>query len=473
MAFTFSKWGLGKKRMLIKGTPNTIIRKDLEGWFSPFRENIIGQNHKFTSLAGKKQRLLYADWTASGRSYRLIEEYLINEVLPFIGNTHTESNHVGSFITEKYLEARARIKSHVNANDQDILVSYGSGMTDVLNKFQRILGLKQHNVQRDPSSRPVVFVTHMEHHSNHTSWLETDCEVVVVPPDQHGLVSVEEFEDQLLRFPNRPKIASITACSNVTGIKTPYHEIASLLHQYNGLCFVDFACSAPYVEINMHPKGDGYLDAIFFSPHKFLGGPGATGVLIYNSNLHESEIPDVSGGGTVDWTNPWGGRKYVECIEEREDGGTPAIMQTVRAAEAIRLKEEMGMGRMKDREGELLKQLWDGLGDISSLHILDQDHSDRKGIVSFYIDGIHYNEVVKQLSDDFGIQVRGGCSCAGTYGHYLLSIDYFKSRQITHAIDKGDFSSKPGWVRVSLHPTMTNQEVAFIVESVASIASSR
>ncbi|MEQ9007041.1 MAG: aminotransferase class V-fold PLP-dependent enzyme, partial [Ekhidna sp.] len=313
---------------------------------------------------------------------------------------------------------------------------------------------------------PVVFITHMEHHSNHTSWLETICEVIVVPPDECGFVSVDNFKEAIGKYSGRLRIASITACSNVTGIETPYHEIARLMHSVGGFCFVDFACSAPYVDMDMHPDEASYLDAIMFSPHKFLGGPGASGILIVNKKLINNAVPDVSGGGTVDWTNPWGGRKYVADIEAREDGGTPAILQTIRAAEAIKLKEQMGSELMLQREKELMEILWEGLDDMSEL-VVQADHvRERLGIVSFYIEGIHYNDVVQYLNDHYGIQVRGGCSCAGTYGHFLLDISKEESKRITDLIDQGDVSQKPGWVRLSIHPTMTVEEIRFIVKAI-------
>ncbi|MEQ8904306.1 aminotransferase class V-fold PLP-dependent enzyme [Ekhidna sp.] len=456
--------------MLITDSPDTTTKTSLESHFDTFREGIIGQN-QYIETNEKVVKMLYADWTASGRCYKPIENSIQDEVLPFIGNTHTETNYVGSFITDQYLSAREQIKRHVNANDDDVLISSGSGMTDVINKLQRILGLRipdsnQWITQSVTEERPVVFITHMEHHSNHTSWLETICEVIVVPPDECGFVSVDNFKEAIGKYSGRLRIASITACSNVTGIETPYHEIARLMHSVGGFCFVDFACSAPYVDMDMHPDEASYLDAIMFSPHKFLGGPGASGILIVNKKLINNAVPDVSGGGTVDWTNPWGGRKYVADIEAREDGGTPAILQTIRAAEAIKLKEQMGSELMLQREKELMEILWEGLDDMSEL-VVQADHvRERLGIVSFYIEGIHYNDVVQYLNDHYGIQVRGGCSCAGTYGHFLLDISKEESKRITDLIDQGDVSQKPGWVRLSIHPTMTVEEIRFIVKAI-------
>jgi selenocysteine lyase/cysteine desulfurase len=227
---------------------------------------------------------------------------------------------------------------------------------------------------------------------------------------------------------------------------------------------VDFAASAPYIDINMHPDDPlERLDAIYFSPHKFLGGPGTTGILLFAPELYHNRIPDHPGGGTVDWTNPWGEHKYHDEIEAREDGGTPAFLQTIKVALCILLKEELGTENILAREHQLLDILWPAMRQMPGLHILADNQPVRLGILSFYVEDLHYNLGVKLLNDRFGIQVRGGCSCAGTYGHYLLDVSYQKSKDITDHINHGDLSMKPGWIRLSIHPTMTNEEAQFIV----------
>jgi selenocysteine lyase/cysteine desulfurase len=449
----------------------------MEHYFSKFRKNIIGIDHDIKTPYHDAIRIVYADWTASGRNYLPIEEKIQKEIMPFVANTHTETNHTGMATTHAYHTAQSIIKKHVHANEKDVLISSNSGMTGVINKFQRILGFKIHESFKEqifiePDSRPIVFITHMEHHSNQTSWLETIADVEIIPPSDKGLVSVENFKVLLKKYQSRKiKIAAITSCSNVTGIMTPYHEIAKLVHKENGYCFVDFACSAPYVNINMHPEEkDACLDAIYFSPHKFLGGPGTTGILIFNKKLYTNSVPDDPGGGTVDWTNPWGGHKFIDSIEAREDGGTPAFLQTIKSAMCLKLKEEMGVENILKREEELLKIIWEGLSGIPNLHILANQHRKRLGVISFYIDDLHYNAGVKLLNDKFGIQTRGGCSCAGTYGHYLLNVDRELSDEITTLVSQGDCSTKPGWIRMSIHPTLTNKEIKFIVDSIKELA---
>jgi selenocysteine lyase/cysteine desulfurase len=282
-------------------------------------------------------------------------------------------------------------------------------MTSVVNKLQRILGLKKGkpgNLNLPENERPVVFLTLMEHHSNQNSWYESIADVVVLKPNADLLVDPQELRLQL----------------------------------------------------------EKKLDAIFFSPHKFLGGSGSSGVLIFDSNLYKNEVPDDSGGGTLDWSNPWGNYKYVDDIEVREDGGTPGFLQAIRTALAIRLKEKMNV-----HENELLALTFSELDKIEGIKILADKHRERLGIISFYHTDIHYNLIVKLLSDRFGIQVRGGCACAGTYGHYLLEVSYEKSQEITKKINFGDLSQKPGWVRVSLHPTLSDADVLYFANALREI----
>ena len=448
---------------------------NLEKYFQQFRKNTIGYDAKFLSPYGE-QKLIYADWIASGRLYKPIEDKISSLFGPLVGNTHSESSETGTQMTLSYHQAHKIIKDHVNASKEDVIITAGSGMTAMINKWQRILGLKVPEqlrpfIKLEGDLTPVVFITHMEHHSNHTSWQETIAEVIVIKPTKDGFVDLNDLERQLKRYEGRQlKIGAFTACSNVTGIETPYHQMAKMVHKHGGYCFIDFACSAPYVNINMHPEDPmEKLDAIFFSPHKFLGGPGTPGVLIFDSKLYKNMVPDNPGGGTVDWTNPWGQHKFVSNIELREDGGTPAFLQTIKAALCIKLKEQMGEENIKAREEELVKIVFNGLRKIEGLHILADNIEHRLGAISFYVDNIHYNLIVKLLNDRFGIQVRGGCSCAGTYGHYLLHVTPEQSQHITEKIDHGDLSEKPGWVRMSVHPTMTNDEIYLFCNAVREI----
>ena len=461
----------------------------LEQHFSKFRAEIIGIDSTFIGPYGEVP-LIYADWIASGRLYGPIEKRMQEVIGPMVGNTHSESSETGRAMTHAYHLANKIIKKHVNADDNDVLITAGAGMTAVINKLQRILGLKApclvnplnfekgipcERVSKEHSdNHPVVFVTHMEHHSNHTSWLETIADVIVLQPTDDLKVSCEELEVQLKKYKKRKtKIGAFSACSNVTGLFPPYRELARIMHRHGGIAFIDFAASAPYVDIDMHPENDpdGYLDGVVFSPHKFLGGPGTSGVLVFNSSLYHSKIPDNPGGGTVNWTNKWGEISYYTDIEAREDGGTPGFLQAIRAALVIDLKNSMGVDKIAEREEELMGKALTRLHEIPEIHILGDNNDERIGVISFYVEDINHNLVVRLLNDRYGIQVRGGCSCAGTYGHYLLEVSYERSREITEKINHGDLSEKPGWVRWSLHPTTTDEEVIFFIDSMKAINS--
>lgn len=457
------------------GSKTYRMPENLEDYFQKFRSQVIGINQEFESPYGKKP-IIYADWTASGRLYRPIEKRISEVFGPYMANTHTESNITSLMMTGMYHQAKKIIKDHLNADEHDAIILDGFGMTSVMNKLQRILGLRvpeqwRSHIKLADSERPIVFISHMEHHSNQTSWLETIADVVIIKPDEKGNVDLVHLENLLYEYRNRPyKIGSFTACSNVTGVRTPYHQLAKIMHHHGGLCFVDFAASAPYEQIDMHPKEPlEKLDAILFSPHKFLGGPGTSGVLVFDKRLYSNHVPDHPGGGTVTWTNPWGGHKYIEDIELREDGGTPGILQAIRTALCINLKDQMGVENILKREKEQLDYLLSALDKIPYLHILEEQRKDRLGIISFTVENIHYNLIVRLLNDRYGIQVRGGCSCAGTYGHYLLKLDQTTSKHITNKIDHGDLSGKPGWIRFSLHPIMTNKEIQLFVTAMSEI----
>ena len=440
--------------------------------FAPYRSQVIGIDQAFDSPCGEK-RIIYADWTASGRLYRPIEEYVANRLGPFVANTHTETTVTGTRMTAAYRQAQQNIKRHVRANDDDAIFFSGFGMTAVINKLQRLLGLRipDQYCGRLPGrgrKKPLVVITHMEHHSNHTTWNECCCHVEIVRRGPDGLPDLNHLEKILTRHKDRElKIGSFTACSNVTGIHTPYPQMAEIMHRHGGYCFVDFAAAAPYVAIDMHPANPAQrLDAVFFSPHKFLGGPGSSGVMLLNRELYHNRVPDHPGGGTVLWTNPWGEQKYYDDIELREDGGTPGFLQAIRASLAIQLKEDMGVTAILAREEELKALLLKKLKAHPGVQILEPGQMNRLGIISFYSLHRHHNLIVRLLNDRFGIQTRGGCSCAGTYGHILLNVKRELSQHITEKINTGDLSEKPGWVRISLHPILTEDEVDTIAGGV-------
>lgn len=446
------------------------------------RKNTIGISQRFETPYGQK-RISYFDWTASGRLYKPIEEKILKTFAPFVGNTHSESTETGASMTIAYHKAKEIVKKHVNANKDYVLLMSGAGTTGAIARLQRLLGLKsieqinrfnkKKRVYKKTNTTPIVFVTQMEHHSNQTTWLECDCEVILIKSNHDGIVDIDDLSNQLEAFKSRKlKIVSVSACSNVTGILNPVYDVAEVAHKHGALCFVDFAAAAPYIKIDVNPKNKNQrLDAIFFSPHKFLGGPGTPGVLIFNKNLYSKNLaPENPGGGTVKWTDPWEGRSYYDDIETREDGGTPAFLQTIKTALCIELKDQFLTPDILEYEKQLTQYFIDEINKISGLHILGNIKTKRLGIISFYIENTHYNLVVKLLNDRYGIQTRGGCSCAGTYGHILFGLNKENSKKIMDKIEAGDLSIKPGWVRVSLHPTQLQSEVSKLISALKDIS---
>ncbi len=446
----------------------------LETCFAPYRERIVGIDTEMRLADGSSRPIVYADWTASGRLYRPIEEFMLHEVGPLVANTHTETTYTGVAMTRAYHRAREIIREKTGAGPGDSLFFTGAGMTAAINKLQRLLGLRvpEGCVREKKGLRPLVLITHMEHHSNQITWEECDVDVRIVPRDElTGLPDLEWQERMLKENSDRPMlIGAFTACSNVTGLLTPYRKMAALMHKYGGYCFVDFAASAPYVEIDMHPADPAEkLDAISFSPHKFLGGPGSSGILVLANSLYRNTVPDQPGGGTVKWTTPFGTHAYVDEIEAREDGGTPGFLQAIRAALAMELKDAMGIDNIQEREEELKAIVVNEFKTEGAVKLLEGGNMKRLGILSLYAPGEHHNLIVRLLNDRFGVQTRGGCSCAGTYGHILFGIKKPDSLHITEMIDACDLSEKPGWVRVSLHPTMTDAEAGYVGRSVVEV----
>ncbi|MDH5379790.1 MAG: aminotransferase class V-fold PLP-dependent enzyme, partial [Cyclobacteriaceae bacterium] len=314
----------------------------------------------------------------------------------------------------------------------------------------------------------VGFITQMEHHSNHTTWLQNGAEVVILPAGKAGLVDPKILSQKLKKYQNRSvKIGSFSASSNVTGIITPYYKLAEIMHEEGGICVMDFAASAPYVNMNMHPKNkNAYLDAVLFAPHKFLGGPGTCGVLVINKSLHPG-FPTISSGGNVKWTLPSGEYGVSDNLEQMEDNGTPAFIQTIRTALAIHLKEEMQVELIHKREKQLMDRAFKRLKVIPEVSIMDGEvKADRIGVVSFNIEGLHYNLVVRLLNDRFGIQTRGGWSCASNYAYHLFDYDLKGSKELIDRIKTGNMTGKPGWARLSLHPTMSNEDLDYCLEAI-------
>jgi len=447
-------------------------------------QSVIGSRRPFKTCFGEKP-LIYADYTASGRSLSMIESHIRQHVLPWYANTHTETSFTGAQSTKLREEARQIIRKAVNACEDDKVIFCGSGATTGINKMIDILGIRiPSSIDRDyhvsaqipADKRPVVFIGPYEHHSNELPWRESIAQVVTIPLNEQGQIDQAVLREELKHYANRPlKIGSFSAASNVTGITSDVAAITALLKSEGALAFWDYAAAGPYVKIDMNGKSplEAPLDAVFISPHKFVGGPGTPGILIAKQQVMRNEVPAIVGGGTVMYVTPEDHR-FIADHERREEGGTPAIVESVRAGLVFKLQQEVTTDYIQEREHEMVQRAMACFDNIPEIEVLGDKTAPRLSIFSLRFkhqgQDLHYGFVTALLNDLFGIQVRGGCSCAGPYGHHLLGMDRDYSHKIESEIQKGTMVLRPGWVRLNFNYFIGEAEFQYILNAIELVA---
>jgi selenocysteine lyase/cysteine desulfurase len=446
------------------------------------RSQLIGQDAVAQTPFGER-RIVYADYVASGRSLQWIENFILKQVLPLYANTHTEDSATGALMTSLAHDASSYIKRCLGAQNGKLLFC-GTGSTAAIKRLQEILGLvvpeKLHErviASLGPAERPIVFVGPYEHHSNEVSWRETIAEVMVLPLDSDGAIDLNILRDALhaLRRTKRPLYGSFSAASNVTGVRTDTRAVARLLHEYGALAFFDFAAAGPHGEIDMRVgEPDGY-DAVFISTHKFVGGPGSPGILVFNPALYHLRAPSIAGGGTVSYVSSRE-HYFVDDIEQRESAGTPGVVQSIRAALAFLVKESVGTATIERLESAMIRSAITRLRRHPRVELLGNLDAPRLAILSFLVrtaDGkyLHPRLVVRLLNDLFGIQSRGGCACAGPYAHRLLNITPTRAEKFRDAVLDGFEAVKPGWTRLNFSYFIEPEEFEFLLDAIEFIAS--
>lgn len=445
------------------------------------RLNEVGRRARIETPFGWRL-LCYADLTATGRYLHFVEAWF-RQMRPFYANSHTAVSSTGRVMTQLREEARRRVKRGVNASDDDVVLFTGSGATAAVHKLVGLLGIRipepidrAWDLQKyiPDIERPVVFVGPYEHHSNELPWLESICDVVEVPLNEAGEICLESLAKKLSVYASRPlKIGTFSAASNVTGVLTDVKAVSRILHQHGALAFFDYACAGPYVPIDMNPEApEERIDALFLSPHKFMGGPGASGVLVAHRSLFRTRTPERPGGGTVDYVagSRRGSVDYASRLEEREEGGTPAIPGDLRAGVCFVVKELLGAERLREHELDVARYALERLSKHPRIKLLGPVDLPRLPIISFNVDGMHHDLVSALLDHLFGIQNRAGCSCAGPYGHRLLGIDEATSQAYREQIARGFHGIKPGWVRVSLPYYASKEDIEFILSGIEFVA---
>ncbi len=433
--------------------------------------DLVGKSARIVGPFGSKQ-LIYADYVASGRALMSLEQFILSNVLPYYANSHTEASYCGGAMTAFRRAARETVASCCGASDEYAVIFTGSGATAGLNRLVNLLGV---TAGMASGVRPRIIIGPYEHHSNILPWRESGAEIVEIREAASGGPDLDELDAALADAKGRLVICAFSAASNVTGIVSDVAGLTKRVKAAGAKLVWDYAGAGPYLPIAMTPAAGASIDAVVVSPHKFIGGPAASGILIVRQDAVDTRKPTWPGGGTVKFVTPTE-HDYSDSLEVREESGTPNVVGDIRAALAFLVKDAIGLDTMVKRNAELRARALAAWSGIDRLELLGNTQAESLPIFSFRVkDGnggyIHQQLITRMLSDRFGIQARGGCACAGPYVHRLLCIDEEESTLLRRLIAEGDEIRKPGFTRLNLSVLLDDDKVDFILKSVAQLAS--
>jgi len=442
---------------------------DVPDLLNSLRDGLVGKGMQIDTPTGRK-KMVYADYVASGRALMQIERAMLEQVLPYYANAHTEDSCCGHAMTSLREDARRVVSDVCGATAEHATIFCGAGATAGLNKTVALLGVPQ---ALAAGRRVVVLVGPYEHHSNLLPWRESGAEVVEIAEAKAGGIDLDDLRAKLDAAKDAMVLGAFSAASNITGICSDVVTVTKLLKRHGAISVWDYAGGGPYIPISMSPASGAEIDAIITSPHKFIGGPGASGVMIIRRDVIAINHPTAPGGGTVRYVNAQV-HDYLECPIAREEAGTPNTLGDIRTALVFLVKAAIGEV-MQSRNATLTARAFDVLGKATAIDILADQHRNRLPIFSFRIaDGaggwVDPSEATQMLSDQFGIQARGGCACAGPYAHRLLAISEADASGLRQEILAGNFANKPGFVRLNFSVLMEDETVDFILRSIVELA---
>lgn len=410
----------------------------------------------------KYNNIIFADDVASGRPCHIVDSLMTSNINPYYSNTHSNAT-CGILMKDMVNKTKDIIREELHLNLEQKIIFSGNGCTGAINHLT-------YKIDLDRYSHIVIHSSPFEHHSNFLPWNELlkRHSTLYSGISEHRLIDyTKDFESTLDKYISdletelstgnnnkRLDILALSGCSNVTGKRFDlfYDDVVKFVKDYqrkgfNVFTVIDYACSAPYIDLDV-----SRFDACAFSGHKFLGGQTTPGVLIANETLLQIDVPFQPGGGCVNSADDKH-TNYKQDKELLEMCGTPNICGIIRLGYVLTIKRSI-IDRIHNNDliignfiTEKLLKLEAKYPDLKVLGLKSRHPRDLP-IFPITIKGLHYNLITVLFNDLFGIQTRGGISCAGTLGRIFRE---------TENVD--------GWCRISFNYLLTKRQIIKIIKS--------